>query len=96
MGNQIRIFAASFVAVLSLAACGKSGGGGGDVADRAVKAADGACACQDFDCTKAFIAELNKLSIKEEAAVKKLPEDRAKIYKEAQSRGADCQDKLRK
>jgi hypothetical protein len=93
---MMKHFAISFVAVLSLAACGKGAGGGGDVADRAVKAADGACACKDFDCTRAFIAELNKLSIRERDAVKALPEDRAKLYKEAQSRGGDCQDKLRK
>ena len=79
---------------LALAACG-GGGSGGDIADRASKTADDICKCTDFECTKAGVAELNKMSIKEEAAWKALPPERAKIYHDAQSRGADCQDKLR-
>jgi hypothetical protein len=83
----------SFVIACALAACG---GKGGDLADRAGKAADGACACKDFDCTKPFIADLNKMSISEDGAVKALAPERAKLYHDAQTRAADCQDKLRK
>jgi hypothetical protein len=84
--------ALSFFAAAVLSACG---GGGGDAADRAVKAADGACKCTEYECTRQYIQELNKIAIKDEAAVKELSAERHKVYKDAQSRGADCQDKLR-
>ena len=81
----------STILALALSACG----GGGDLADRATKAADGACKCTTFDCTRQYIGDLNKMSITEDDAVKHLPPARAKIYHDAQMRGADCQDKLR-
>jgi len=78
--------------LLCLAACG----GGGDIADRATKASEAACACKDFDCTKAQIASLNKMSIKEKDAVAKLSAERAEVYKSAVSKAGDCQQALRK
>jgi hypothetical protein len=81
----------SLVLGLALAACGK----GGDLADRAAAEADAACKCADFECTKAHVAELNKMSIKEGDAAKALAADRAKIYADAQRRAGDCQEKLR-
>lgn len=88
MKRHIAILATFF----SLAACG---GEGGDIADRAKKAADATCACKDFECTREHMQALNKMSIKESDAVKKLSAERGTLYAEAQSKAAECQTMLR-
>lgn len=72
-----------------LVACSK------DVSKQAQELADKVCACKDFDCTKPNMAELNKLSVKESEAIAKLGDDAKAKYKAAQSKAADCQNKLR-
>ena len=78
--------------LLGFVACG---GDKGDIADRATKSAEKACKCSDFDCTKEGVAELNRMAISDADAVKALNEERMAVYKGAQKKGGDCQDKLR-
>lgn len=71
-------------------ACGQ----GGPVA-AAEKAADQACACADYDCAKAVVAAMNKISFQQDDAVKALsPEDKTK-YDTAIQKMSDCRDKLK-
>ena len=78
--------------LFGLVACG---GDKGDIADKATKSADKVCKCADFECSKEGVGELNRMAIQDADAVKALNEERMAVYKGAQKKGGDCQDKVR-
>ena len=75
---------------LASVACGKGG-----VVDAAKAAADKACACADYDCAKAAVAEMNKVSLTQSDKVDALTGDEKKSYDEAIDRMSACRDKLK-
>ena len=83
------IFTAT-VGLLVLAGCG-----GGDLIAEATAQADGACECENFECTTDFIGWFNEVSITRESDLEALGEAGYNAYLEQSLRAADCQDVLR-
>ena len=84
---------AVFAAALGLAAA--AGCGGGDLIAEATANADGACECDNFECTTDFIGWFNEVSITRESDLETLGESGYSAYLEQSLRAADCQDALR-
>ncbi len=82
-----------FAATLGLAAV--AGCGGGDLIAEATAKADGACECDNFECTKDFIGWFNEVSITRESDLEALGESGYNAYLEQSLRAADCQNALR-
>jgi len=81
---------ATTVGMLALAGCG-----GGDLIAEATAKADGACECDNFECTTDFIGWFNEVSITRESDLEALGETGYSAYLEQSLRAADCQDALR-
>ena len=81
---------ATTVAMLALAGCG-----GGDLIAEATAKADGACECDNFECTTDYIKWFNEVSITRESDLEALGETGYSAYLEQSLRAADCQDALR-
>ena len=81
---------ATTVGMLALAGCG-----GGDLIAEATAKADGACECDNFECTTDFIVWFNEVSITRESDLEALGETGYSAYLEQSLRAADCQDALR-
>ena len=81
---------ATTVAMLALAGCG-----GGDLIAEATAKADGACECDNFECTTDYIKWFNEVSITRESDLEALGESGYSAYLEQSLRAADCQDALR-
>ena len=81
---------ATTVAMLALAGCG-----GGDLIAEATTKADGACECDNFECTTDYIKWFNEVSITRESDLEALGETGYSAYLEQSLRAADCQDALR-
>jgi len=81
---------ATTVGMLALAGCG-----GGDLIAEATAKADGACECDNFECTTDFIGWFNEVSITRESDLEALGGTGYSAYLEQSLRAADCQDALR-
>ena len=81
---------ATTVAMLALAGCG-----GGDLIAEATAKADGACACDNFECTTDYLKWFNEVSITRESDLEALGETGYSAYLEQSLRAADCQDARR-
>ena len=81
---------ATTVAMLALAGCG-----GGDLIAEATAKADGACECDNFECTTDYIKWFNEVSITRESDLEALGETGYSAFLEQSLRAADCQDALR-
>ena len=75
---------------LLTAACGQGG-----LVAAAEKAADEACARADYDCAKAVVAAMNKISFKESDGVKALAAEDKTKYDAAIAKMSECRDKLK-
>lgn len=91
--SQVKQKMAVFAATLGLAAV--AGCGGGDLIAEATAKADGACECDNFECTTDFIGWFNEVSITRESDLEALGESGYSAYLEQSLRAADCQDALR-
>ena len=72
-----------------------AGCGGGDLIAEATARADGACGCDNFECTTDFIAWFNNVSITRESDLEALGETGHNAYLEQSLRAGDCQNALR-
>ena len=72
-----------------------AGCGGGDLIAEATAKADGACECDNFECTTDFIAWFNEVSITRESDLEALGETGYNAYLEQSLRAGDCQNALR-
>jgi hypothetical protein len=88
--NRVAAIFATTVGLLALAGCG-----GGDPVAEAVAKADGACACDNFECTTDFIKWFNEMSITLERDFEAWGEDGYNAYLEQSLRAAECQNALR-
>lgn len=91
--SQLKRNLTVFAATLGLAAV--AGCGGGDLIAEATAKADGACECDNFECTTDFIGWFNEVSITCESDLEALGDSGYSAYLEQSLRAADCQDALR-
>lgn len=82
-------------AIGAIGACGGGGGGGGNLAEESTEKSDAACECEDFDCTKDYIAWFNKVSITREDDLSALSTEDYDIYLGNSLQAGDCQEALR-
>ena len=83
------------VLAISLGLTMFAGCGGGDLIAEATARADGACGCDNFECTTDFIAWFNNVSITRESDLEALGETGHNAYLEQSLRAGDCQNALR-
>lgn len=83
------------VLAISLGLTMFAGCGGGDLIAEATAKADGACGCDNFECTTDFIAWFNNVSITRESDLEALGETGHNAYLEQSLRAGDCQNALR-
>ena len=79
------------VLAASFAGCG----GGASFVEESEEQADGACACEDFDCTTDYIAWFNEVSIMRADEVEALNANDQVTYLANSLRAAACQNALR-
>ncbi|MGB0730265.1 MAG: hypothetical protein ACPGT1_10515 [Ilumatobacteraceae bacterium] len=93
--NVFRTAPMPAVLAISLGLTLFAGCGGGDLIAEATAKADGACECDNFECTTDFIAWFNKVSITRESDLEALGETGYNAYLEQSLRAGDCQNALR-
>lgn len=85
----------SFGLLAGFAVVAAACGGGGSLVPESTEQADGACACDSFECTTEYIKWFNEVSITREDDLAELSSADYDAYLANSLRAADCQDELR-
>ncbi len=82
-------------AIGALSACGSGDGDSGGLVAESSEKAEAVCACEDFGCTKDYIAWFNEVSLTKEDELSALATEDYDIYLANSLQASDCQEALR-
>lgn len=82
-------------AIGALSACGSGDGNSGGLVAESSEKAEAVCACEDFGCTRDYIAWFNEVSITRENELSALTTEDYDIYLANSLQAGECQETLR-